>query len=185
MLCENCGKKEANVQYKEVINGKKKQVFLCEECSKKLGLEDEMKFDFPISFSSFFGDFLEDFDNTDFLPTLDTKKDIRCDYCNTSFEDFMNTGKFGCGHCYDAFHSKIDPILKKIHGSNRHTGRIGNIKESKKLFAGDEKTEVEVKEKEEKSELQKLKRDLKQAIKEERYEDAAKIRDEIKKQENK
>lgn len=183
MLCENCGKKEANIQYTQVINGKKKQVFLCEECSKKLGLEDEMKFNFPINFSSFFGDFLEDFENTDFIPTLYTKKDIRCDYCDTSFEDFINTGKFGCGHCYDAFHSKIDPILKKIHGSNRHTGRIGNIKESKKLFAEYEKTEVEVKE--EKSELQKLKKDLKQAIKEERYEDAAKIRDEIKKQENK
>ena len=35
------------------------------------------------------------------------------------------------------------------------------------------------------SKLKKLNEDLKQAIKEERYEDAAKIRDEIKKQENK
>ena len=35
MLCENCGKNHANVQYTEIINGEKKQIFLCEECSQK------------------------------------------------------------------------------------------------------------------------------------------------------
>ena len=36
MKCENCGKNEANVKYTQIINGEKKQMFLCEECSKKL-----------------------------------------------------------------------------------------------------------------------------------------------------
>ena len=38
MKCENCGKNEANVKYTQIINGEKKQMFLCEECSKKLGV---------------------------------------------------------------------------------------------------------------------------------------------------
>ena len=185
MLCENCGKNEANVQYTEVINGNKKQVFLCEECSKKLGI-DNMKFEFPIDFSSFFGDFLEDFENSDFMPTLDIKKDIKCDKCNMTFEEFMNTGKFGCDHCYDAFKVKIDPILKKIHGSNRHVGRIGNIKENTKIFKSNNEEKInnqENKTQTKEDKLEMLKEKLKMAIKEERYEDAAKLRDEIKKQE--
>ena len=32
MKCENCGKNEANVKYTQIINGEKKQMFLCEEC---------------------------------------------------------------------------------------------------------------------------------------------------------
>ena len=38
MLCENCGKKEANVRYEENINGRVRTLNLCEECSKKLGI---------------------------------------------------------------------------------------------------------------------------------------------------
>lgn len=34
MLCENCKKREANVKYSENINGVKKEMNLCEECSK-------------------------------------------------------------------------------------------------------------------------------------------------------
>ena len=30
MLCENCGKREANVRYSENINGRVKQMNLCE-----------------------------------------------------------------------------------------------------------------------------------------------------------
>ena len=40
MKCENCGKNEANVKYTQIINGEKKQMFLCEDCSQKLGIND-------------------------------------------------------------------------------------------------------------------------------------------------
>ena len=53
MLCDNCGKKEANVKYSENINGVKREFNLCEECSKKLGI-GEINFKMPIDFSSFF-----------------------------------------------------------------------------------------------------------------------------------
>lgn len=178
MLCENCGKNHANVQYTEIINGEKKQVFLCEECSQKLGI-GKMDFNIPINFSSFFGDFLEEFQNSAFMPTLDMKNDIKCDSCNMTFEEFLNTGKFGCSNCYNAFESKIDPILKKIHGNNKHIGRIGKITENNNVkFEDSHKVQED---KKEINEVDKLKEELKNAIKEERYEDAAKIRDEIKK----
>ena len=37
----------------------------------------------------------------------------------------------GCQDCYDVFEEKLDPIIKKLQGSNRHVGRIGKIIDNK------------------------------------------------------
>lgn len=172
MLCDNCGKREANVRYSENINGVKKQMNLCEECSKKLGITN-INLNIPIDFSSFFGSFLEDFQTPEFMPLLNDIKQVQCKECGYTFDDIINTGRFGCQNCYITFEDRIDPILKRIQGSNRHVGRIGKI-ENKKI----EKTSET---KKELTEIEKLKEKLKEVIKEENYEEAAKIRDEIKK----
>lgn len=179
MLCDNCGKREANVKYSENINGMKKELNLCEECSQKLGIGN-FDFSMPIDFSSFFGEFMEDFATPDFMPLLNEVKSLKCNSCGYTFDDIVNTGKLGCGNCYNVFSERMDPIIKKIQGSNRHIGRLGKIL--------DNKIEQKIKDKEnskkegkELSRIDKLQEDLKEAIKEERYEDAAKIRDEIKK----
>ncbi|MBR3163669.1 MAG: UvrB/UvrC motif-containing protein [Clostridia bacterium] len=185
MLCENCGKREANVKYTQIINGEKKEMHLCEECSEKLGIGN-MEFKMPISFSSFLGDFFDEFENDTLLPEFDPIKALKCDSCGMTFEDFMNTGKFGCANCYNAFESKIDPILKNIQGANRHVGRLGKIEPAIDLNVQenikDEKTNNTEKEEENNqiSKVERLKLELQKAIEEERYEDAAKIRDEIK-----
>lgn len=178
MLCENCKKNEANVRYTQIINGEKKEMHLCEECSDKLGISN-MDFKMPINFSSFLGDFFDEFENNTFLPEFNPIKELKCDICGMTFEEFMNTGKFGCSNCYDTFQNKIDPILKNIHGANRHIGRLGKIEPM--LGLNDEVKNTSSIKKEEKSEADKLKEELNKAIKEERYEDAAKIRDKLKK----
>ena len=180
MLCENCGKNYANVKYTQIINGNKKEISLCEECSKKLGIGD-ISFNMPIDFSSFFGDFIDEFDG-DLLSSLGTKKYLKCDNCNLTFDEFMKTGKFGCANCFDAFKSKIDPILKQIQGENRHIGRLGKISETN--YTQEIQNNVE-ENKTEMSKIEKLKKQLNDAIKEENYEQAAKLRDEIKELENK
>lgn len=189
MLCENCGKQEANVRYTQIINGEKKEMHLCEECSEKLGI-GKMDFKMPISFSSFLGDFFDEFEKDSFLPEFNPIKELKCDNCGMTFEEFMDTGKFGCSNCYNAFESKIDPILKNIHGGNRHVGRLGKVLDVTKLEGQEKnhdvqlKTENTSKEGEKISKVDKLKEELQKAISEERYEDAARIRDEIKKLEN-
>lgn len=189
MLCDNCGKREANVKYSENINGKTRELNLCEECSKKLGIT-EIDFNMHIDFSSFFGQFMEDFDTPEFMPLFNEVKALKCKNCGYTFDDIVNTGKLGCEDCYDVFEDKLDPIIKKIQGANRHVGRIGkllnesnqnkdsikneSIKKQDKLNEGSKANFKEM-------EIEKLQKELKDAIKEERYEDAAKIRDEIKK----
>ena len=178
MLCDNCGKKEANVRYSENINGRKKELNLCEKCSQKLGISN-IDFSMPIDFSSFFGGFIEDFRTPEFMPLFNEIKELKCNNCGYTFDDIANTGKLGCSICYDVFEQRLDPIIKRIQGDNRHIGRVGKIID-KKIS---DKSNLDNKIKNEESKLEKLQEELKQAIKEERYEDAAKIRDEIKKEE--
>ena len=186
MKCENCGKNEANVKYTQIINGDKKQMFLCEECSEKLGINN-MNFNMPIDFSSFLGDFFDDMTEKSFIPNLTNSNKLKCTKCGLEFDDFLQTGKFGCSNCYDEFENMVDPILKSMYGTNRHIGRLGNVLEGNNISVedkNDDKKENQLKNETE-NKLDKLKLDLKQAIKDERYEDAAKLRDEIKKLESK
>lgn len=177
MLCDNCGKREANVRYSENINGRKKEMNLCEECSKKLGI-GQMDFNIPIDFSSFFGSFMDELTTPEFMPMLKELKTLRCDSCGYTFDDIANTGRLGCKDCYDVFEERLNPIIRKVQGADHHVGRIGKIIDQKIESKGQPKKEEKNKEM---SKIEKLQEDLKVAIQEERYEDAAKIRDEIKK----
>ena len=178
MKCENCGKNEANVKYTQIINGEKKQMFLCEECSEKLGIND-IHFNMPINFTSFLTDFFVDMSDISLMPTLGARKALKCSKCGLTWDNFLHTGKFRCSNCYDDFETVIDPILRSLQGATSHIGRLGEVRTGNNVKQNlDDKIEEE-----NISKVEKLKEDLKQAIKEERYEDAAKIRDEIKKQE--
>ena len=118
------------------------------------------------------------------MPLFNEVKQLKCDNCGYTFEDIVNTGKLGCENCYSVFENRLDPIIKKIQGSNKHVGRTGKIIDSKiseKINNKDSKTENN----KDVSKVEKLQNDLKKAIKEEKYEEAAKIRDEIKKIEGK
>ena len=86
------------------------------------------------------------------------------------------TGKVGCPDCYETFKNELAAVLKKINGAKQHTGRCpqrfkNGIHEEKEI----PKTEV----KEENIES-KLRKQLEAAIKCENFEEAAKLRDQIK-----
>ncbi len=208
MLCQNCGKNEVNFKYTQIINGVKKEMALCDKCAKSLGLET-LDFNMPINFSNFLGDFFGETIEDSFLPTFTKKQKLQCEHCKTSYDEFIENGKFGCSNCYDVFADGLNKVLKNIHGIDTHVGRrsrlslqekekvkedIQKAKDKSKGKANLENQEEQdkiveqLKEEKEKTQeenkevkLKKLNADLKQAIKEERYEDAAKIRDEIKK----
>ena len=183
MLCQNCGKNEVTFRYTQVINGVKKEMNLCDKCARELGLKD-INFNMPISFSSFLSDFFNEY-NDNLLPSFIGTEAKKCNSCGTTFEDFINSGEFGCSDCYDVFENRISPILKNLQGANRHMGRgyrkiMSEIDNKNKEQNVKETTNKGQKE----SKLEKLQKDLQKAIKDERYEDAARIRDEIKEMEN-
>ena len=76
----------------------------------------------------------------------------------------------GCADCYDRFEDKLAPSIQKIHGNVKHIGK--NVTYTTTTDPSTENTE--------KTEIESLKEQLKNAVKEQRFEDAAVIRDKIK-----
>ena len=185
MLCQNCGKNEANVHYTQIINGVKKEIALCSQCARELGIDNIGMPDFAMSLHSMLGDFFNDYAENSLLPDY-MNESLKCKNCGMTYDDFINTGMFGCEDCYDTFSNPIDSLLKNLHGTAKHIGRglkgdnlkNKNIKSNEKSenTNSDDKNPKNSKEDKEKE----LKKKLEKAIKEERYEDAAKIRDELK-----
>lgn len=183
MLCQNCGKNQANIKYTQIINGVKKEMALCETCAEKMGI-DNVKINMPISFSNFLGDLLEGYNET--IPSFVKETRNQCTSCGELYNDFIETGLLGCPECYNMFDEKLDSVLKNLQGHTKHVGRKPlNISEKMDNIGQNSKHEENVVLEKKDNELEKLQADLSRAIKEERYEDAAVIRDEIKKLENK
>lgn len=188
MLCQNCGENEANVKYTQIVNGEKKEMILCENCARKMGIGN-FKMNIPINFSNFLGDFFDDYKSEQLLPSFVKEKNNECNNCGELYKEFIKTGLLGCEECYDVFQNRLDPILKNLQGSVKHVGRrplnieekIENKEVNKDVKVESNKEEKQTKENKKENELMKLQKDLNKAIEEERYEDAAVIRDEIKK----
>lgn len=176
MLCEKCGKNNAEVFYSENVNGKVKKFALCHECAEKLRESGEIDFSMPSVFS-------DGFTGSDFIgigsligsmlspvrKTEDTLSDKRCDLCQMTFSDFMREGKAGCPRCYETFGDELERTVAGIHGGTRHTGSVPAKFRKKKA---------------EKERLESLRRQINEAVAAEDYERAAALRDEIRSIEN-
>ena len=54
MICQNCGKREANTHIKQIINGDMAESHLCSDCARHLGYSD-MFSGFDLDLADFFG----------------------------------------------------------------------------------------------------------------------------------
>ncbi len=160
MLCNECGKNEAKVHVTHIINGNKTESHLCEECAKK----NQPFFNANFSMENLFSAMLNNSFNT---TTYVTGKS--CSKCGMTYEEFKNTGKFGCSDCIDAFKPRLMPVVENIQGYRSHNGKIP------KRTGGSFKLQKDI---------EKLKTQLRYAVENEEFEKAARIRDEIRQMEN-
>lgn len=159
MLCSHCNKKEANFHYKQVNNGSYTELHLCSDCAKELG--------YLVNSDAVINTGLEDMLN-EFLglaKQTQVHSGLSCDRCGTTFAEFKKTGFAGCDKCYEVFEKDVESILSKIQPSTTHKGKIAGPK-------GEEIQRA--------NEIKDLKEKLRLAVMDERYEDAAKLRDSIK-----
>jgi len=168
MLCDICGKKEATVHLTEIINDQMSKLHLCEDCAKDKGAEMEEHFGLNDLLAGLAG--LGASISTGGVAAPKTVEAIRCPKCGFTYQDFTKIGRFGCGDCYEAFKKHIGPLLKRIHGSDRHMGKVP-------LRAGKSPKDTRS--------MQDLRTRLEKAIQAEEFEEAASLRDRIKELESK
>lgn len=152
LKCDLCSK-PATVHLTQIVNNKVHKVDLCEECAQAKGVTD------PSGFS--LADLLL---KASLTPDSAAVAGLRCEHCGFTQNDFKKHGRFGCPHCYETFKGLVEPMLDNMHKGTKHVGKIPQK-------ALDRKTLYD--------RLTQLEGDLDKAIKTERYEDAARFRDEI------
>jgi protein arginine kinase activator len=157
MRCDVCQKNDATVYLTQIVEGKMQKVNLCEHCAKEKGVSD------PTGFAM-----------ADLLLGLGATQQIehggqpaqKCPVCGFTQIDFKKTGRLGCSACYDTFADGLANLLKGMHKGLKHTGKMpANL--SRRYAMADR--------------VKSLETDLQKAVKNENYEDAARLRDEIQK----
>lgn len=163
MKCDSCGKENANIHMTSIVNGVKEEHHYCQQCAnqKEQG-QGSM-------FSSMFDD---TFFNNQFFANvmypqsaLGNSKLSACPQCGMTISAFNHQGRLGCDKCYEAFQQHLVPLIKRIQGSTSYEGRLPQ--------RGAEALKIE-------QTIKQLRNDLIQAVKQEQFERAAQIRDEIK-----
>lgn len=167
MLCDICKKKEAKIYYTEIIQGEKKEQHLCEECAAKNSAFKAMS-PFAANMFSVGGMIFGMLSDPIQSETAAAKAQDQCPTCQMTYEEFLEKGKFGCEDCYKSFGKTLSKNLKSIHGAEIHTG-----KKPKNFISEMAKRLSEM------SETEKLSIKLQQAVEQEEYEQAAKLRDQI------
>lgn len=161
MLCQHCQQREANVHITKSINGQIEELHLCEQCAQKVQ-GTHMMFQPGLVVP----DFLQALFGVSQAPVANTQKEKVCPNCGMTFSQITQAGKLGCSACYETFEPQLEPLVRRIHGGGRHVGKI-----PKRQGAALR----------EKVELRRLKEQLKSLIDQEQFEQAAIVRDQIRK----
>ncbi len=159
MLCDNCGKEVATVHLTEIEKGEQKERHYCEACAQKKGVVGKAP-----SLQEILGGMIQQQ-----IKALGEEGMAQCPFCGIRFGEFRAKGRMGCPNDYDVFHKNLVPLVEKIQGgASQHRGRIPSR-------AGKEVAQE--------MRRRKLKSSLAELVKSEDYEEAARVRDEIRRME--
>lgn len=152
MKCQKCHN-QATLHITEILGEDQiEELHLCESCAHNHLYEPAQKTTGIKPTSAAAG---EDIDEPAML-------NRQCEVCGLKFVDFRNTGRLGCPHDYQEFREELTPLLENIHGETRHCGKTPRrLPQSKQM----------------QSELIQLRKQLLQAVNKEAYEEAARLRD--------
>lgn len=162
MPCQNCNQNQATTHIKRLLNGQLEEFYLCADCAR-----GSVSPGFGFQLSDLFGGFLGH--SVKQQPAAQVSVS-RCGLCGASLAEIAKNSCVGCAKCYDTFYIQLAPTLQRIHGSLEHTGKTPEDS-NPGLKLRREREQV----------LTDLRKQIAQAVKTEDYEQAAKLRDEIRK----
>lgn len=160
MICEICKKSQAKIHVTQFKEGEKISVHLCQECAHEKGLAGP-SINTHFSVADLLAGLLK---TTGEEAAAAPEPAMTCPSCGLSYRGFKESGRFGCAECYETFGDELIPLLQKIQKGTDHSGKIPR----RGTEASPERT------------ISALRLRLKEAVRTEDYEEAARLRDEIK-----
>lgn len=180
MLCQKCKKNNANVFYKETVNGQTKSYAYCAQCAEEAQKNGEVNFNMESPFDSEFFKPFQSIDNIlgsifsaphgqlsggkNAIESPARSSEKKCGLCGATIRDLAREGKTGCPKCYETFTDELADSISRIHGNVTHIGRAPKLLKDKL-----DRTKK----------LRQLKSELQKAIEAQEFEKAAELRDNI------
>lgn len=168
MLCESCGKNAARHRSTDIVNNVKSVRHLCDACFKNEGKDSPFS---QLTLSGFLTL------KTNLPPELKFPKSIsepglptgrrsqkHCEACGLDLETLQKTGTIGCPADYEIFAEEIGQLLLRLHGARVHVGRLPKDFQNRRARE---------------HQAQQLEAELEKAVHDERFEEAARLRDRI------
>lgn len=151
--CSNC-KKPATIHLTQIVNNEVKKLDFCESCPYQKGVTDPEGFSLAEMLTQ--------------VPTPfakgETGEPLECPSCGFRPQLFKKHHRFGCPDCYESLKPFAEPMVANMQAGTKHVGKVPNM-----MLERVERLQV----------VEQLRMQLNVAIAEERYEDAAKLRDQI------
>jgi protein arginine kinase activator len=152
--CQFCSN-PATVHLTDIVDSHKKELHLCQSCAEKHHLVNpKQELNLPAILQNLIGQHLG--------PETDELARLTCPACGIKYMEFRAQGRLGCPHDYEVFRGGLAPLLQRIHRSDRHLGKTPQ----RSVLAPEQQAE-----------LVELRRSLQSAIDREAYEEAARLRD--------
>lgn len=149
MLCEECGKRPAEVLMTAVVGGQSTTKNLCRECLKKYKAGD-LQAVLAAVLSA--------------MADKNQAPEITCPRCGETYAEFQKSGMLGCAACYQAFRQELTPLITRVQGRAQHAGRRPPVSEEEQARQ---------------SRMEELRALMEAAVAEENFEEAARLRDEL------
>ncbi len=157
MKCEGCGKNPATVHLTEIVHGEKREKHLCESCAVGEGIAVGKA---PVSLNEWLSNFV-----MQQAASAETSS-LTCPECGMAYSEFRQRGLLGCPACYAAFEKALLPLIRRAHeNATQHVGKVPPDvdRTARRQY-----------------ELIDMRRQLRNAVQAEDYEQAARLRDRIK-----
>lgn len=160
MQCQLCQKNEATIHLTEINDGVRTEMHLCESCAQQQGVAVKG----PIPLNELLSSLLVAQPDEDEL-FAGTEPERSCPRCGFTLEQFRKEGLLGCPYDYEVFNKPLLPLIERAqNGKTSHCGRVPS------KTPPDTKKQIL---------LSTLRERLETAVKNEDYERAAELRDQI------
>lgn len=121
MLCERRKIREVNTRYTETISGIKTEYNFCSHCAREINSGQYI--------ATLDGEFLPRKLPSGLLGLEDDEEEIdacgkvMCPACGTSFDDPVESSRFGCPDCHGVFDLLISNKMEQLQGGGNHRGK--------------------------------------------------------------
>lgn len=153
MKCHYCSN-PATVHLTDVVKKQKKELHLCQACAEQQQLLKQNELNLNAIVQTLLGQHVG--------PLPDELARLTCPHCGIKFMEFRADGRLGCPHDYTVFRGELEKLLDRIHRATRHVGKAPRRQPSDPAKL---------------AEVVELRRQLREAVEAEAYEQAARLRD--------